>query len=227
MDQLSLDSTLAASAQSNVNTAAAVGESAKALGQADFIELLVAQIKNQDPTKPLDPSQFMSQLAQFSTVNGIQEMKDSFDSLAGRLSSEQSLQAAGLVGRDVLVPGGLGLLTAGGSIGGQVDLPQSTSQLNLRIMDEYGVEVRHLSLGGNGEGPVPFQWDGIADDGSSVLPGRYRVIAEALIDGELQAVEASVDTRVASVTLNQDGSAPLLNLESGDSMPLSNVQKIR
>ena len=227
MDQLSLDSTLAASAQSNVNTAAAVGESAKALGQADFIELLVAQIKNQDPTEPLDPSQCMSQLAQFSTVNGIQEMKDSFDSLAGRLSSEQSLQAAGLVGRDVLVPGGLGLLTAGGSISGQVDLPQSTSQLNLRIMDEYGVEVRHLSLGGNGEGPVQFQWDGIADDGSSVLPGRYRVIAEALIDGELQAVEASVDTRVASVTLNQDGSAPLLNLESGDSMPLSNVQKIR
>ncbi|MBT8127164.1 MAG: flagellar hook assembly protein FlgD [Gammaproteobacteria bacterium] len=227
MDQLSLDSTLAASAQSNVNTAAAVGESAKALGQADFIELLVAQIKNQDPTKPLDPSQFMSQLAQFSTVNGIQEMKDSFDSLAGRLSSEQSLQAAGLVGRDVLVPGGLGLLTVGGSISGQVDLPQSTSQLNLRVMDEYGVEVRHLSLGGNGEGSVQFQWDGIADDGSSVLPGRYRVIAEALIDGELQAVETSVDTRVASVTLNQNGSAPLLNLESGDSMPLSNVQKIR
>ncbi|NNJ96641.1 MAG: flagellar hook assembly protein FlgD [Gammaproteobacteria bacterium] len=227
MDQLSLDSTLAASAQSNVNTAAAVGESAKALGQADFIELLVAQIKNQDPTKPLDPSQFMSQLAQFSTVNGIQEMKDSFDSLAGRLSSEQSLQAAGLVGRDVLVPGGLGLLTVGGSISGQVDLPQLTSQLNLRVMDEYGVEVRHLSLGGNGEGSVQFQWDGIADDGSSVLPGRYRVIAEALIDGELQAVETSVDTRVASVTLNQNGSAPLLNLESGDSMPLSNVQKIR
>lgn len=227
MDQLSLDSTLAASAQSNVNTAAAVGESAKALGQADFIELLVAQIKNQDPTKPLDPSQFMSQLAQFSTVNGIQEMKDSFDSLAGRLSSEQSLQAAGLVGRDVLVSGGLGLLTVGGSISGQVDLPQSTSQLNLRVMDEYGVEVRHLSLGGNGEGSVQFQWDGIADDGSSVLPGRYRVIAEALIDGELQAVETSVDTRVASVTLNQNGSAPLLNLESGDSMPLSNVQKIR
>ena len=227
MDQLSLDSTLAASVQSNVNTAAAVGESAKALGQADFIELLVAQIKNQDPTKPLDPSQFMSQLAQFSTVNGIQEMKDSFDSLAGRLSSEQSLQAAGLVGRDVLVSGGLGLLTVGGSISGQVDLPQSTSQLNLRVMDEYGVEIRHLSLGGNGEGSVQFQWDGIADDGSSVLPGRYRVIAEALIDGELQAVETSVDTRVASVTLNQDGSAPMLNLESGDSMPLSNVQKIR
>jgi flagellar basal-body rod modification protein FlgD len=227
MDQLSLDSTLAASTQSNVNTAAAVGESAKALGQADFIELLVAQIKNQDPTKPLDPSQFMSQLAQFSTVNGIQEMKDSFDSLAGRLSSEQSLQAAGLVGRDVLVSGGLGLLTAGGSISGQVDLPQSTSQLNLRVMDEYGVEVRHMSLGGHGAGPVQFQWDGIADDGGSVLPGKYRVIAEALIDGELQGIETAVDTRVASVTLNQDGSAPLLNLESGDSMPLSNVQKIR
>ena len=226
MDQLSLDSTLTASTPRTIDTSAAFGQSAKNLGQADFIELLVAQIKNQDPTKPLEPSQFMSQLAQFSTVNGVQELKTSFDALAGKLSSEQSLQAAGLVGRGVLVPGGVGLLTAGGSISGQLDLPQSTSQLNLRIMDEYGVDVRHLSLGGSGEGPVQFQWDGLADDGSSVLPGRYTVIAEALIDGELQAVEAAVDTRVTSVTLSQDGSAPLLNLESGDALPLSNVQKI-
>lgn len=227
MDQLSLDSTLAASTPSSVDTAAAVGQSAKDLGQADFIELLVAQIKNQDPTKPMDPSQFMSQLAQFSTVNGIQELKGSFDSLAGRLSSEQSLQAAGLVGRDVLVPGGVGLLTAGGTISGQVDLAQSTSELYLRIVNEFGVEVRHLSLGGHREGGVQFQWDGLADDGSSVRSGRYSVIAEALVDGDLQAIETAVDTRVDSVTLNQDGSAPLLNLESGDSMPLGNVQKIR
>ncbi len=226
MDQLSLDSTLTASTPRTIDTSEAFGQSAQNLGQADFIELLVAQIKNQDPTKPLEPSQFMSQLAQFSTVNGVQELKTSFDALAGKLSSEQSLQAAGLVGRDVLVPGGMGLLTAGGSISGQVNLPQSTSQLNLRIMDEHGVDVRHLSLGGSSEGPFQFQWDGLADDGSSVLPGRYTVIAEALIDGELQAVETAVDTRVTSVTLSQDGSAPLLNLESGDALPLSNVQKI-
>ena len=73
------------------------------LSQGDFIELLVAQVKNQDPTKPMDPSQFMSQLTQSSMVNGINELQNSFDTLANKLSSDQSLQAANLVGRTVLL----------------------------------------------------------------------------------------------------------------------------
>jgi len=232
MDQIGLDSGLSSLGPNSADASAAVGQSivgqsAKELGQADFIELLVAQIKNQDPSKPLDPSQFMNQLAQFSTVNGIQELKTSFDSLASRLSSEQSLQAASLVGRNVLVPGGEGLLTAGGSMSGMVDLPQQSSELNLRIVNANGVEVRSLPLGGHDRGPVQFQWDGIADDGSTVLPGQYAVIAEALIDGNLQAIEVGIETRVESITLSQEGSGTMLNLASGDSMPLSFVEQIK
>jgi len=226
MDQISLDSSLSSLSPNSADTSALVG-SAEELGQADFIELLVAQIKNQDPSKPLEPSQFMNQLAQFSTVNGIQELKISFDSLASRLSSEQSLQAASLVGRDVLVPGGQGLLTAGGSISGVVDLPQPSSELNLRIVNANGVEVRSLPLGGHDRGPVQFRWDGFADDGSTVLPGQYAVIAEAVIDGNLQAIEVGIETRVESITLKQEGSGTMLNLASGDSMPLSYVEQIK
>jgi len=227
MDHLGIDNSLSSLGPKSADTVAAVGASAEELGQADFIELLVAQMNNQDPTKPLDPSQFMNQLAQFSTVNGIQELKASFDSLASRLSSEQSLQAASLVGRNVLVPGGQGSLTTGGTISGVVDLPQQSSDLNLRIVNAVGVEVRSLSLGGHDQGPVQFQWDGFGDDGSPVLPGRYTVIAEALIDGNLQAIEVEVETRVDSITLNQDGSGTMLNLASGDSMPLSFVEQIK
>lgn len=227
MDQVSLDNTLSSLGPSSADKLAAVGQSAEELGQADFIELLVAQMNNQDPTKPLDPSQFMNQLAQFSTVNGIQELKGAFDSLASRLSSEQSLQAASLVGRNVLVPGGQGLLTTGGSISGVIDLPQQSSELNLRIVNAAGAEVRSLPMGGHDQGPVQFQWDGFGDDGSAVAPGRYRVVAEALIDGNLQAIEVAVDTRVESITLNQDGSGTMLNLAGGDSMPLSFVEQIK
>ena len=227
MDQVSLDNALSSLRPNGAEAGASVGKSAEQLGQSDFIELLVAQMNNQDPTKPLDPSQFMNQLAQFSTVNGIQELKSAFDSLAGRLSSEQSLQAASLVGRSVLVPGGQGVLTAGGTVAGVVDLPQQTSELNLRIINAAGVEVRSLAMGGHAGGPVQFQWDGFADDGSPVAPGRYRVIAEALIDGNLQAIEADVETRVESITLNQDGSGTMLNLASGESMPLGLIEQIR
>ena len=227
MDQLSLDNSLSSLSRNSSDISAAVGQSSNELNQADFIELLVAQIKNQDPTKPMDPSQFMNQLAQFSTVNGIQELKNSFDSLAGRLSSEQSLQVASLVGRDVLVPGGIGKLTAGGSISGVVELPQQSSELYIRIENENGVEVRSMSMGGHDQGPVQFQWDGSGDDGSAVAAGMYKVSANALIDGELQAIEVEVETRVDSVTLNQDGSGTLLNLASGESMPLSFVEQIK
>jgi len=227
MDPLSIDNSLSSLSPNGAETVAAVGQSAEKMGQADFIELLVAQMNNQDPTKPLDPSQFMNQLAQFSTVNGIQELKTSFDSLASRLSSEQSLQAASLVGRNVLVPGGQGLLTAGGTISGVVDLPQSSSELNLRIVNAVGAEVRSLPLGGHEKGPVQFQWDGFGDDGSAVIPGQYTVIAEALIDGNLQAIEVGMETRVDSITLNQDGSGTMLNLASGESMPLSFVEQIK
>ena len=227
MEQISLDNSLSALGPNGADVNAAVGKSAEKLDQSDFIELLVAQMNNQDPTKPLDPSQFMNQLAQFSTVNGIQELKTAFDSLASRLSSEQSLQAAGLVGRNVLVAGGQGMLTPGGTVAGVVDLPQQTSELNLRIVNAAGAEVRSLPMGGHGEGPVQFQWDGFADDGSAVRPGRYTVIAEALIDGNLQAIEVEVETRVESITLNQDGSGTMLNLASGETMPLRSVEQIR
>ena len=227
MDQVSLDNTLSALSPNASASTAVAGKSDTELSQTDFIELLVAQIKNQDPTKPLEPSQFMNQLAQFSTVNGIQELKDSFDSLAGRLSSEQSLQAASLVGRNVLVPGGQGLLTTGGSISGMVDMPQQASELNLKFVNAFGVEVRTLPMGGHDQGPVQFQWDGFADDGSAVPPGQYKIIAEALINGNLQAIEVEVETKVESITINQDGSGTMLNLASGDLMPLSLVEKIK
>ncbi|MBT8439695.1 MAG: flagellar hook assembly protein FlgD [Gammaproteobacteria bacterium] len=227
MEQFSLDNSLSSLSAKSSDVSAAVGQSANELEQADFIELLVAQIKNQDPTKPLDPSQFMNQLAQFSTVNGIQELKNSFDSLASRLSSEQSLQAASLVGRDVLVPGGIGKLTTGGSISGVVELPQQSSELYISIKNENGVEVRTMSMGGHDQGPVKFNWNGSGDDGSAVARGKYKVIAEALVDGELQAIEVEVETRVDSVTLNQDGSGTMLNLASGESMPLSFVEQIK
>jgi len=227
MEQISLDNSLSSLSPNRADATAAIGKSAEELDQSDFIELLVAQMNNQDPTKPLDPSQFMNQLAQFSTVNGIQELKSAFDSLASRLSSEQSLQAASLVGRNVLVPGGQGLLTTGGTISGAVELPQHTSDLNLRIVNAAGVEVRSLPMGGHDQGPVQFQWDGFGDDGSAVVPGRYRVIAEALIDGNLQALEVQVETRVESITLNQDGSGTTLNLAGGETMPLRSVEQIR
>lgn len=200
--------------------------SASALSQSDFIDLLVAQLSNQDPSEPMDPSQFMDQLAQFSMVSGIEELNGSFNSLADKLAADQSIQAANLVGHDVLIPGGFGILEASGGVSGQLTLPQQSSEVSLKIYDEHGVEVRELPLGGHDQGAVEFQWDGFADDGSAATPGNYIVVAEALINGSVQAVEVSLEKRVESVTLSQDGAQATLNLDSGESVPLNFVQRI-
>lgn len=204
------------------------------LTQANFIELLVAQVKHQDPTKPMDPSQFMSQLTQSSMVNGINELQKSFDILASKIASDQSLQAAGLVGKSVLVSGGQGLLNTGGDISGQLNLDSRASEVNINIYNKQGELVKTMplggQLGGSGAGALQFKWNGFGDAGNVLPAGQYLVTAEALIDGEQQAVQVSLQTLIDSISLNQniDGEQKglLLNLANGQVATLDEIQQI-
>jgi flagellar basal-body rod modification protein FlgD len=232
MAALSIENSITPLNSTALNQTAGLGASKKnELSQADFIELLVAQVKNQDPSKPLEPSQFMNQLAQFSTVNGVQELNNSFGTLSDKLASGQSIQAAALVGRTVMVPGGDTVLNDTGGITGQLELPQSSTGVTLKIYSARGELVRSLPMGANEAGTLQYNWDGFNDSGEAATAGRYRVTAEALIDGDTQAVAVSVATRIDSVTLDQDATgtpqATVLNLASGASVPLSTVQQIR
>lgn len=196
------------------------------MGQSDFIELMLAQMKNQDPTKPLDPNEFMSQLAQFSTVNGIQELKQSVDAMASMLASDQSIKAATLVGREVMSPGNRGTLAEGGSIDGQVVLGGSATDLNIKVYSESGILVRTISMGGHGAGTVPFKWDGFAEDGSPAPAGNYQIVAEVEMGGEIREAQVEMRTGVRSVSLGPYGGDLMLNLENGSSVPLSAIQQI-
>jgi len=219
-----LNSAASGSLQNNLK---AGGGKDTGLKQEDFIKLLVAQVKNQDPSKPMDPSEFMNQLAQFSTVNGIQDLNTSFTSLAGQLTSDQALQAAGLVGRDVLIPGGEASLSSGGSVSGQVTLPQSAANVSLKMINAQGVEVRELPLGSSGEGELQFKWDGFENDGSAAPAGRYTLVAEGLVGGEQQAFSVAVQNGVSSVTLGQDNASTQLNLADGGTIALRDILAIK
>lgn len=230
MESLNIENSTSAISSANTNTAA-LNKPNDELSQANFIELLVAQVKNQDPTKPMDPSQFMNQLTQSSMVNGINELQKSFDSLSTKLTSDQSLQAAGLVGKSVLLPGGQGLLTAGGSINGQLNLERQASEVKINIFNTQGEQVKSLPLGGHHAGELQFKWDGFGDDGSVMPEGHYLVTAEALIDGDQQAIEVSLETRIDSISLNQNingtQTGTLLNLASGQTVTLGEIQEIQ
>ncbi len=220
-----------ATINSGLSSARSVTQPNDELTQANFIELLVAQVKHQDPTKPMDPGQFMSQLTQSSMVNGINELQKSFDILANKLTSDQSLQAASLVGKSVLVSGGQGLLTTGGDISGQINVERHASEVKINIFNSQGELVKTLPLGGNHSDTVQFKWNGFSDAGNAMPAGQYRVTAEALIDGEQQAVAVSLQTRIDSVSLNQsiDGApaGSLLNLANGQVVSLDKIQQIK
>ncbi len=194
------------------------------LGQEEFLQLMLTQLKNQDPFKPMESGEFLGQLAQFGTVTGLGQLQQSFESLSGSLVSDQALQAASLVGRSVLVEVGEGLLELDGALTGAVDLPIGSSAVSVQITDGSGQIIRQLELGTNAEGLVSFRWGGETDTGVAAPPGRYFVSAQYFNGQEMQSASTLIDASVESVTLGTGGLA--INLRGLGVVPFSVVREI-
>ncbi len=196
------------------------------LGQAEFFALMVAQLENQDPLKPMDSQAFLGQVAQFATVSGIQDLHDTFTGVASALQSSQALQASTLVGRQVLVESSEGFLPAGGGLSGAVELPQASADVRLTIIDAAGQAVRQLSLGGQSAGLAQFRWDGILANGGQAPGGTYRIAASASIGGQNAALEVLTAAKVESVTLGRGGEEMQLNLAGLGSVKADSVRQL-
>ena len=172
------------------------------MGQDMFLKLMLTQLNNQNPLKPQDSSEFLSQLAQFSMVSGIQGLQKDFSTFATSSNESQALQAANLVGKNVLVSSDLGVLSATGDIRGEFEVPESAAAVQVKIVGANGVSLRTLDLGPRAQGVSSFEWDGMLDDGlHHADPGTYTIKVEASMGGKLVALEPKVQTPVESVTL--------------------------
>jgi len=208
----------------NVNK---TNEAEKELGQDQFLELMTAQIRNQDPFEPLENGEFLSQIAQFSTVSGIQELQDSFSSFAGSLSSNQALQASALVGRSVLVNSDASILKPAGKIEGAIGLPSTSSEVSVEFYNAAGEIVKKLPLGPQNQGIVQFSWDGFGDNGAPAPAGIYKIVANGSIDGETVGLGTLVKDNVESVILGRPGEGTTLNLSSLGPTDFNRVEEIR
>src|SRR5918993_5778618 len=194
------------------------------LGQAEFLELMIAQLKNQDPFKAMDPSQFLGQLAQFGTVSGISEMKEAFGTLSDAMRSSQVLDGATMVGREVLLPSDEVMLQAEGSVKGALDVPTGTNALQVNIRDANGTLVRSLPLPTTG-GLQEFSWDGVADNGTRAPAGEYTFEAVANVAGRSGSLEMLMAGRVNSVTIDA-ATGLTLNTSNLGSRSLSDVRRV-
>lgn len=198
----------------------------QSLGIDSFLTLMTAQLKNQDPMKPLEGTEFISQLAQFGTVSGVQQMQTSLDTLASSLRSTQTLNGATMVGRDILASADSFEHTQGGTVTGQIDVPSGTTALQLRITDSSGAVVREIQMQPT-EGTQTFNWDGLRTDGTQAESDEYDVEALATVRGQNGSLEVLMSGRVSSVSIDPTGTNLTLNTAALGSVAMADVRRLQ
>lgn len=198
----------------------------KELGKTEFLELLVAQLNNQNPLDPQDNGEFVAQLAQFSTLEGIEKLNDSMGDILAGVHSSQALQAASLVGRKVILASEKTMVDTAETFKGSVLVPQSSSNVYVSVYDDAGNVVSRINMGAQEAGNQSFMWDGKDSEGEQLPPGKYRFKAEGSFNGKTEGLYTMLPANVDSVTLSPQGGEMLLNLAGLGPVPLSQVQII-
>jgi flagellar basal-body rod modification protein FlgD len=193
------------------------------MGQADFLRLMTEQMKNQDPLNPLKGNEFLGQLAQFSTVQGIENMQQAMSAMASVMENDQSLRAANLVGRDALVEVDKVQLQAGAGVSGEIAATQA-GPIHVEVVDAAGQVVRRVDMQAAGSGPVQFNWDGKDANGDPTKAGTYTFRATSGSGEDSEALAVRLAAHIDSVSIEPTGL--VLNLAGLGSMPLSSVRRI-
>ena len=197
----------------------AVKRSAADEQQDRFLKLLVTQMKNQDPLNPMDNAQVTSQMAQLSTVNGIERLNTTL----AASTKAQAFQSVGMIGHNILAPGSSINLSGGQALGG-VELPSAADSVKVSVIDANGVLVRSLDLGQQDQGVVPFRWDGKTNAGLDAPDGGYSFAVDATLAGKSVAPAGLSMGLVQSVLMDQAG--PALSVQGMGLIDLGQVKQI-
>ncbi len=221
---MSLDSINAATSASPALGASAVSAGSGSDSEQRFLKLLVTQLNNQDPLNPLDNAQLTSQLAQMSTVSGIEKLNSAFAAMLAQSGASQVLQSASLIGRTVLVPGAGLALKKGAETPFAVDMAQAADSVKVSITNAAGDTVRSFDMGALPQGVKTLSWDGLNDAGGALPEGSYTVNVVAATGDAKVAASTLTYAGVASVSQGPTGVA--LELASGAKATLADVRLI-
>jgi flagellar basal-body rod modification protein FlgD len=214
--------------------AAAAAKAANAkkteLNQEDFLTLMITQLKNQDPFKPMDPAQYVGQLAQFSSVSGLSEINKNISALTDSLRGNQVLDGAALIGRTVIAEGnqvyrfvpeeGEAIPTQGA-----VEVPAGASSVQLVVRDSAGTLVRSQALDARA-GLRGFTWDGGTDSGTTAPSGAYKIEVIAKVGDKNVSLNTSMAAQVSSVALDPATGALTLDTDTLGEIAMSDVERV-
>ena len=198
------------------------------LGQSDFLKLMTTQLQNQDPFAPMDNGDFIAQLAQVSTVAGIQDMNASLGKLVEEFDQARIATASTLLGHSVLVPGNIGRPDDEGELHGVLDLPEATMSTQLNYVDaDTNNSLFKEDLGPRAAGLVGFKWSDIPEE---ILANNKRIKIEALIDtgNGPEQLSPSIYSKVISASVGTgETKQVLLNVEDYGDLDVSSAVNFR
>jgi len=195
------------------------------LTMSDFLTLMTAQLQNQDPLNPTDSNQFLSQLSELSTVEGITQLNTSMSSLSNSMLSSQALTSAALVGQGILAPATSASYASGQALSGAVQVPTGSTGVTVTISNAAGAVVNQVTVPAT-TGLQSFSWNGDGADGKPAPSGTYSIAANAVVGGQSIAASTFINGTVSSVTLGATGQSPTLNTPQLGPVALSSVQQI-
>jgi flagellar basal-body rod modification protein FlgD len=207
----------------STNGTARKATSATTDAQDRFLKLLTTQLKNQDPLNPMDNAQMTSQLAQISTVDGIEKLNATLKQLLSSSTDSEALQAAALVGRQVIIAGNGMNLTDAGAVGG-VELAANADQVGITIKDANGLIMNTLNLGKLDAGVHNFVWDGKTDAGVQAANGAYSI---SVVATQGAGNVAATALQLAGVqNINRSSQGVSLNLGALGLVTLNDIKQI-
>jgi flagellar basal-body rod modification protein FlgD len=190
---------------------------------SNFLKMLVAQLRYQDPTNPVNSAEMTSQLAQISTVQGISEMNAGFTTMLDSLKTSQLYQSSNLIGRTVATPGSGVTLSNGLSQFG-INLPAAADSVSASIMNANGQVVSTLTFGAQPAGVLPVSWSGMSSSGSKLPDGVYSVQVSALSAGQPLSVTSLQYDQVLGVANTSNG--VIVNLPGNRSVSSASISQI-
>lgn len=226
------------SALSDLTIASKTKEEPKSneLGRDAFLELMITQMENQDPLSPKENSAMVAELAQFTSVENLDQLNNSFEALSRSLLSGQALQATALVGTSVTVPASQAVLRQNDVVSGSVSVPSSASDMNINIYNEAGSLVEQVSVGSQPAGETVFRWDGFnmevngemldwqSSNEEGLPPGTYKFEVMAGQNGDNTQLETALSANVNSVTVGDNGELTI-NLAGIGPVSMSDIKQ--
>jgi flagellar basal-body rod modification protein FlgD len=198
------------------------------LGQQDFLTLLTAQLKNQDPLKPLENTEFLGQMAQFSTVAGVDRLNETLGGYGAGLRDMRIAMASNMLGHSVLVPGPVARPDAEGAIRGAVDLPEAVDSLVVTYADARTGAILHAqTLGAQPAGLTGFEW---ADLPPALVADRTAVrvsLSARGAEGGAQALDPKVYARVLSASAGAQADDVTLQVEGFGALNTLEIESFR